>query len=280
MRRRTGRPGLMGTMARTAVVAGTATAVSAAYRGGARSVPPISSRRPRIRTSRPPPSGRRWSTRRRRRPLPRRRPSSRRSGPGATCRGAGRPDGQDQRTWRDEIPGAADRRRVRRREGAHPGHVGGLAQAGPVGHHSGALRPSLDQPRRSVPVGAMGGMTFAGPAVAGYRARWRREDRAGSDAPPDNMRLAPNPFRAVAKGCAPVVIPCHLGHARMRGHAFHAQPWPERAVSSSQVWHESVHDDFAERRLLPCCEVLPVPFETGQRFERRHQPSAGPSVSR
>src|SRR6266436_5276469 len=79
-------------------------------------------------------------------------------------------------------------------------------------------------------------------------ARWRYEDRVGSDASPDDMRLPGDPFRAVAEGCASVVVTCHLEHAWVSRHAFHAQPWPERAVRGCQVWHESIQDDFGEDR--------------------------------
>src|SRR6266446_2486995 len=68
-------------------------------------------------------------------------------------------------------------------------------------------------------------------------AKWRYEDRVGSDASPDDMRLPGDPFRAVAEGCASVVVTCHLEHAWVSGHAFHAQPSPERAVRGRKVWH-------------------------------------------
>ena len=103
--RRMGRPGLLGTMARTAVVAGTATAVA----GG---VSRHASQRAEEQDQDAAAQQQQVS-----------------SAASASARAsAGRHLGQDQGTGRDEIPGSAYRRRIRCPEGANPGHLGVCVQ--------------------------------------------------------------------------------------------------------------------------------------------------------
>ena len=104
--RRMGRPGLVGTMARTAVIAGTASTVA----GGVQRRQAVATRPP---PSRPPPSSRptrppcrpSW-------PRPRSRPPPRRAGRG--------PDRRAHQAGRAEVGRRALRRRVRRGQGQAP----------------------------------------------------------------------------------------------------------------------------------------------------------------
>ena len=110
-------------------------------------------------------------------------------------------------------------------------------------------------------------------------AGWRGEDGVGSDAPPDDVRLAGHTLGSVTEGGAAVVVPRHLEHASVGLHPFDTQAWPERPVRGRQVGHESLHHDLAEHGPLPWREILPVSLETRERLERRHQGSAA-SASR
>src|SRR6202453_4157864 len=125
----------------------------------------------------------------------------------------------------------------------------------------------------------MGTRTRLTRALVGLGSGWWGEDCAGSDAPPDDVRLSGDSFVAVAEGRASVAVPAHLEYARVGGHALDAEPRPERAVRGGQVRHEGLGDDLAEGGLLLPREVLPVPVEARQRLERGHQPSADPSGS-
>jgi hypothetical protein len=112
---------------------------------------------------------------------------------------------------------------------------------------------------------------------AQLRAGRRSEDVMGSNAPPDDVRLAWHAFGSVAEGGAAVVVPGHLEHVRMGFHAFDPQARPERPVRGHQVRHEGVPDHLKERSPLLRLQVLPVFLETRQRLERRHQASAASS---
>src|SRR5882757_4817210 len=133
-----------------------------------------------------------------------------------------------------------------------------------------AMTPTLDGPVRvGLPPGSQGpfaclrGARWATARVGGgttWLRLWagrRREDRVGSDAPPDDVGLAGNSFVTVAECRAPVVVPGHLEHAGVGGNAFDAQPRAEWAVRSGQVGHEGLGHDLAEGRLLLCGEFLP-----------------------
>jgi tetratricopeptide (TPR) repeat protein len=155
--------------------------------------------------------------------------------------------------------------------------IGGYARVGHPGDRGGRADQAATCAARKCGKSRLAAGAWRGRGSGPGR---RGEDGVGPYAPPDDVRLAGDAFSPVAEGRPPVAVPCHLEHARVGGHAFHAQARPEGAVRDSEVRDEGFLDHLGEGGPLLRREVLPVLLEAGKRLEGRHHSSVAPMPSR